>query len=377
MKVQLTKYIAVLATACLAISCSSTDEPDTSSGTAIFALRSGDGNTIVTDDTQPITLRVIGDKAGVVLDCKSINDIPQSITLLGGRYTAFATVGDSVPASFDKRYFKGMETFVISKDEPVNVILNCKIANTAVKINYADNVDEVLHDYVMTVGHSAGNVEFKGRDTRKAYFMMPSANEHELTWTLHGTTDTGTRFEKTGTIRNVSPATLYTIDVSFNGIIEPMGGFPIDIVVDTNATEINYEDIISAPPLIEGIGCDISKVVTVPDGGGDTDIIIGIGACAKLSSLVVTCDKFIDAGLPAATVDFVSASDDTVSGFLKKGIRAAIKDNGTEYTGAINLSHFFLSLLPVGETIVNITAVDGNGMTTQQSVTINVTPVGS
>lgn len=361
----------LIASTALMAGCSA-DEPAAGglSGQAKIAVRSSGDNVF---DGQPVRLTVIGDNGGVVLDCKSASEIPPSVTLLGGDYTAVATVGDSVPASFDKRYFKGMTRFKVSHATPADVAVDCKIANVAVKVDIDPSVDNALHDYAVTVGHSAGKLTFTGRDSRSAYFMMPSLDETILEYELTGVTDTGTPFSKKGVIRDVCPATCYTLTISFQGKIDPAGGLPILLDVDTSVTEIEFEDEIQAPPVVEGIGVSLSEPIKIEEGAAESDVIVGIASTVGLKSLTAGSRAFTSAGLPDETVDFVGIDPDISAAFLKKGIKGVVKtgpDGGAD--AAINLSRFFQRILPPGETQVTITATDVNGQATTCIVTFEV-----
>ena len=51
----------------------------------------------------------ISNDKGLVYRYEGLDNVPSSISLLSGRYVAEAWTGDSVSASFDKRWFKGRE----------------------------------------------------------------------------------------------------------------------------------------------------------------------------------------------------------------------------------------------------------------------------
>ena len=120
---------------------------------------------------------------------------------------AEAWAGDSVSASFDAKYYKGRAPFTITSGT-TRVELPCRIANVVASVDYSENLDGVLSDYTLTVGHSRGSLEFVGQEQRKGYFMMPSGSKN-LNWTLSGKLADGSVFTKDGTIENVQPATEY------------------------------------------------------------------------------------------------------------------------------------------------------------------------
>ncbi|MCH5345842.1 MAG: DUF4493 domain-containing protein [Muribaculaceae bacterium] len=349
--------------------CTCVDEPVTAGTVALDVSLPGDDGSRGLIENLPVKVSVSSATAGIVFSSKEDTQFPLQLTLLGGEYTATATVGDSVPASFETRYFKGNETFTVSASAPAQVTVVCKIQNTAVAVEYDPEVDDVLHNYSLTVGHSAGELTLTGRDPRRGYFMMP-AGERDLTWTLAGTTDTGAEFVKTGVIRDVQPATLYTVGISFAGTINPAGGLPIEIEVDTRAEEITVDNVINDAPVIGGIGFDLNEVVVLNSGDDFSDLVVGIASTSALASLSVSSDCFVPAGLPAPSIDFVTASADDAALWLKKGIRAAVK----EPTSAINFSRFFQTLLPEGTSTITIRAVDTAGMASTATLTVTVNP---
>ncbi|MDE5635504.1 MAG: DUF4493 domain-containing protein, partial [Muribaculaceae bacterium] len=143
------------------------------------------------------TLKVwISSPKGLVRQYIGLENVPaERIWLTGGTYVAEAWAGDSVPASFDKRYFKGRENFTVAAGNVAQVNLVCKIANTAVAVNYDESIDKVLDDYKLTVSqtYSSGKLEWEGRDDRRGYFMMNS-RDHDLSYVISGTKQDGSEF---------------------------------------------------------------------------------------------------------------------------------------------------------------------------------------
>ena len=142
----------------------------------------------------------ISNSQGLVRRYNAGEELPSRIPLLTGHYVAEGWTGDSVPASWDKRWFKGMSEFDIAKGQTAQVELTCKIANTAVTVDYQEGIEEVLTDYTLTVGHSGGSLIFDGRDTRRGYFMM-SSKDKNLTYELKGTAIGGKDFSFSGVIQ--------------------------------------------------------------------------------------------------------------------------------------------------------------------------------
>ncbi|MDE7394008.1 MAG: DUF4493 domain-containing protein, partial [Muribaculaceae bacterium] len=168
------------------------------------------------DELSESTIVWISSPKGLVRKFEGLNSMPaDGIKLVAGNYVAEAWAGDSVSASFESRYFKGRQEFSISNGV-TRVDLECKIANVVAAVEYSAAIDNVLSDYTLTIGHKRGELTFEGRDDRRGYFMMPNGVSN-LTWKLTGTQNDGSTFTKEGTINNVEAATLYTVNVKYNG----------------------------------------------------------------------------------------------------------------------------------------------------------------
>ena len=130
-------------------------------------------------------------------------------------------------------------------------------------MKYAAELDELLEDYTMTVGHGGNVLTFNGRgDTRKGYYMMSSKSK-DITWTLSGTTASGEPYEKTGVIKDAKRSTEYTINIRYNGgQEEEVGGGYFTIDVDESEIVVDHEIIIKLAPEITGAdGEDLSTPV--------------------------------------------------------------------------------------------------------------------
>ena len=157
----------------------------------------------------------ISNSKGLVREYNGIDNVPDRINLVTGHYIAEAWAGDSVSASFDKRWFKGMTEFDVTRGQNTPVEINCKVANVVASVKYAEGLEDVLTDFTMTIGHDRGSLTFEGRSELKGYFMMPSTDKN-LTYTLKGTQLDGKEFTHTGTIENAKPATEYVLNVKYS-----------------------------------------------------------------------------------------------------------------------------------------------------------------
>ena len=74
---------------------------------------------------EKLILWIANDK-GVVRNYSGADQVPASIGLLSGRYKALAWTGDSVPASFEAKCFKGYTEFIVEKGKTTPVDPACK-----------------------------------------------------------------------------------------------------------------------------------------------------------------------------------------------------------------------------------------------------------
>lgn len=144
------KYAAVTAIATAALSSCSADNdmPDITGEGTVFLSASLNtdvkpASRATVDEMRESAIIWISNEKGVVRQFKGIGDVPaEGVKLLSGNYVAEAWAGDSVPASWDQRYFKGAQDFTIAKGDKKSVEITCKIANSVVNVVYDENFDE-------------------------------------------------------------------------------------------------------------------------------------------------------------------------------------------------------------------------------------------
>lgn len=186
----------------------------------------------------------ISNDKGVVRQYTGKSSLPDELPLLAGSYRVEAWAGDSVSASWDKRWFKGQANFDVTGGSTTDVEIKCKIANVAVRVEYANDVDDVLQDYTLEIGHSRGKLTFDIEHlNQRAYFMMPSRDKN-LAWTLTGTkkADGTTIYTRTAVIANAQPGHEYVFKISCAKGDEPevVGGAFLDIAIVDNVIEKDF-----------------------------------------------------------------------------------------------------------------------------------------
>ena len=118
-------------------------------------------NHTITRSGEDVTDQSLADKAtvyisgakGLMYKYKGVENVPASLALKSGSYVAEAWTGDSVSASFDKKFYRGYQNFDIRSGETTNVVLNCKIANVVASVAPSADFSAVVKDYKVTVGH--------------------------------------------------------------------------------------------------------------------------------------------------------------------------------------------------------------------------------
>lgn len=318
------------------------------------------------DELRESCIVWISNSKGVVRRYDKAADIPsEGIKLVADNYVAEAWAGDSVPASFEDRYFKGSEAFTVSKGSTTVVNLVCHIANTLVDVKYGEGVAEALSDYTMTVGHAQGSLTFEGDDTRTGYFMMNSRSKN-LDWTLRGKLADGSEFVKEGTIENCKPTTKYTLNVKWEGKDYEIGGAYLTIEVDE--TEVLVEDEISilAAPKVEGYNFDLATAVRGKKGEIGRRSL-WITSADQLAGIVLTCDYFntlfgFEAG--GNDFDFLNWTDATLESRVNAAGIVLVKQQASQEgmdTYKLIFEEEFTNALPDGEYSIRVDVTDKGG----------------
>lgn len=345
----------------------------------VVKTRAGQTN----DELAKKTLIWISNAKGAVCKYNGIDEVPASgIKLLSGHYIAEAWAGDSVSASWNDRYFKGREEFDITKGSATQVNINCKIANTLVSVEVEEKVTTLLTDISMEVGHDKetgtrnGSLTFTQDEIDrqvKGYYMTNSRSK-DLLYTLRGTlASNGQPFEYTGKLENVARATEYHLIVKHTDQEEEqIGGAWITIEVDETEIEVEDSFEITTPPVISGIGFNLTDPVAGMVGELPRRSL-WIASVAKLQSVELRSPAF-------ATIEGLGGEDFELFGMsdrVKELVNAAgINHTYTEHSDSemtelkLNFEKSFLNSLPEGDYTITIIATDTNGRTATASLRV-------
>lgn len=143
--------------------------------------------------------------------------VPEKIDLAAGSdYKVRVVAGDSVSASFDKKYYEGVEPFSVTNGNTTSVEVNCNIVNTLVKVNFTKEMKTYLSSGNVNVAVDAneGGLDYawseENQDVPVGYYMLPNGKEY-LTCVFTATTKSGKKITQTDVIQAAKSATLYTL----------------------------------------------------------------------------------------------------------------------------------------------------------------------
>lgn len=328
----------------------------------------------VEQELQDSCMIWISNEKGLVRRYETLADVPtDGIDLVTGRYVAEAWTGDSVPVSWDKRWFKGVQDFVITAGETTKVDLECKVANVGATVHYTDGMEDVLKNFVMTVGHEGDTLMFVGRETRRGYFMMPSFDKN-LKYELTGTQIDGSEFNYKGVIENAKPGYEYALNVSYTQETTEVGGAIFSIEVDE--TEIKKENDVEliAAPKFTGYGFDVNQPI-MGEQGTIGERVIYASSATKITELDVTSDLF-NTWVPELGGDGFSwfEMNDTGKDALNTAgitVKEKATDDPTQSLIQIGFSKELMNALENGNYDITFKATDKDSRST--TVTMHIT----
>lgn len=316
----------------------------------------------------------ISNSKGVVREYHGLNNIPAGgIDLYSGHYKAEGWAGVKSAASWEDRWFEGAEEFDVAKGETTNVELSCKIQNTLVSVVYDASADEVISDYTMTVGSTAGELVFEGNDERKGYYMMPEG-ETSLKYTLKGKLSTGEEYTRSATIENVKPSTEYRLTVRYTGEDAELGGAFLTIDVDESEVVVEDTILITVAPEIQGFNFDIDQPVRgkAREFGRKS---LYISASAALKSVILEGEILQQKlGLDGPDFDIMNYDDQVRDAVVAGGINNVYTyDADNDISNMkINFEELFTNSLDNGEYTITISATDVLGKSSVKTLNLVV-----
>ncbi|MDE5773008.1 MAG: DUF4493 domain-containing protein [Muribaculaceae bacterium] len=330
----------------------------------------------------------ISSEKGLVRKYVGLSSLPSQEVLKEGRYVAEAWTGDSVPASFESRFFRGYQPFTINGGKNSDVTLTCKIANSVVTVNSATIDTTLMRDFEIKVASSTGELIFDEENytDAKGYFMMPydeaGVRESKLNVTITGVNAEGAPFTKKHVIEGVKPAYEYEINISFNpNDPEEEGGGFFTITVVEKENLIRDTIAIFAAPAIQGSGFDIDKQQYAEPGEFTKDFVVNVIAFNEINSFLMTCKDPQNLHLPSTSIDIKQTTTQQKSELNAVGIywdkditEVEGYDGVTRQSSNITFSKEYLNSLPARDTeyVVTLVVTDGFGKVRTKDLRIAV-----
>lgn len=203
-----------------------------------------------------------GSNAGLVRKYIGKNTIPSNISLEAGDYVVEGWTGDSVSASWDKKFYRAYQPVKIKAQGNESVTLKCNIANSIVSVK-KESLDAGIDDLHVSFWHSRkgqeneyvldfGKTEME--EDAKGYFMMPTVDhvsgskETVINYKITGIAMDGSDFVKEGTLENVKSAHEYQVLIKAdNSYSETSGGALIRLEIEDIDVVEEMVDVFPAP----------------------------------------------------------------------------------------------------------------------------------
>lgn len=289
-------------------------------GNDVKVVSRADADQLRADYGESLLLWITKPGEGPVRQYNGIDNVPTDpVTLHSGSYVAEAWAGDSVAASFDKKYFKGYTPFDITNGNSTAVEVKCNIANVVVSLSFDESVDAALKSWTVTVANGEESITYEGHDARKGYFMMPKkAGNEKLTLTLEGTAPNGDAYSQTADIEAPKGGYEYKVNFSHTPGSFNDGGAFFTITVDETEIVVEDELVITLAPEIFGIDFDIAQEQAAATGEMGRKCVF-ISAVDRLSSLTIESAN-LQHYLGGSTADVFSLSESALARLAAAGI---------------------------------------------------------
>lgn len=265
------------------------------------------------------------------------SEVPEDGILMpaGDKYSTLVVAGDSVPASFEDKYYKGTENFSVVKGQVTQVDVNCNIVNTLVKIEYSKDWDELLDEANVTVSVEGGSLDYPmGEEPKTGYFIAP-ANNPVIKCLFKGKTKVGKEFSYENTIESVKEATLYTVTYSpSDGEPEPgnYGGGFFELTIDETPLKTQDETImLYQRPVVSATNgsekIDLASDMFVSTGTTMSPVFTFSGS-TPLKSVVLESELLTDIGLTSNSLDMIAEQQQ----FIDNGLNVSITEDRKKVT---------------------------------------------
>ena len=328
----------------------------------------------------------ISSEKGLIYKKVGLHNVDEKITLKTGHYAAEAWTGDSVAASFDKKFFRGYQSFEVTKGSQQNIALTCKIQNVVASIN-TSTIDPNLmrDDYIITIKNSRGEIVFdkENASSERAYFMMPNG-DNTLEYTISGTRQDGKPFSKSGSIDGVQRAHHYILNFEYNPNGSGQSGSDsgavfLKIIIKDEDIHDSQNVTVHSRPTITGVDFKIEKQqVYTSDADIPESLNVQLCGFKGLKELAVTSTSASELGIPTDSINLLEADANRLQPYKDAGLAwtapeyNAKTDVATAYLTIPRNMIERLSTAATSEHVIRITIKDGASDPKTQSATIRI-----
>lgn len=289
----------------------------------------------------------------------------ENVELRAGKYTVVAGLGNPDNEGFEEPYYSGSQEINLKRGENVGVDLECKLANSILKITYTNNFKKYFSTYSSYVASSKGNtVEYAQDEARGAYLVSGEVNVY-------------VKAKKSGANEATLNVGKYTMKPQYEYALE------LDVDAASAVMTVTFSENIKEEPItinVSDAALNANPPYMVGEGFGSGDALelvegstlperprITINAEAEIKSCVMTTtsDYLIEKGW-SGSVDLASADEQALT---------AIKNSGVElkgFTGSLGKMAYvdfsgLVSTLPKGNPIeVKLIVTDKFGKTSDE-----------
>jgi hypothetical protein len=339
-----------------------------------------------------VRLYSIASDTDLVRKYEGLSTLPsEGLKLMAGKYMVRATAGDSVEASFNKRFYEGTETFTITKGDANKVDVTCKIKNTLVKVNF-NVIKEQLNNYEMVLSVTDKKSLTFNEETAEGdstgYFILPADSSY-IYWSFTGYDNSGNEFKRSGRTGNINAATLYTFNCTFESSSKDdaaVGGGVLKLSIDSTPLEVVESEIaLYQRPTITGMNTenqefDLESPTFFNPGADGEKLSLWIATSSNLTSALMSCDDFTSWGVPTNSMNLVSvmSKSESKAKLEAAGIslinRVSVSDGDTKVNMGITFSQALVKKIAEkeGSYVIELTATDEKGYERRAEWTIVV-----
>lgn len=257
---------------------------------------------------------------GLIRYYKGVSQMPEELQLTSGGYTVRVNAGDSVPASFDKSYYKGESSFEITTGNVTNQEIKCKIANVLAAVKFSDNIDELFKSYTMTVSTKFGSLDFTQANMNAIGYYMLSKGETSFQWNFDGILQNGKEFKRSDVVAAES-ATRYDLKLNFDTDGYEDGGAALKVTVDITPLETIEDEVeFKQRPSFRGVGFDFSSPY-IYALNSTNELAYKIAVTSALTDATLSCDKLMDWGFESNTLQLANVSEEEKLTLEEKGLQ--------------------------------------------------------